>query len=152
MKYIEAFSVEYPSVYYGSKEPSVFLAGGITNCRDWQSEVVEKLKNTDLVLINPRRKNWDVGATDAQIWEYDHLKLADMILFWFPCETLCPITLFEYGKWLGRKKPLFVGCDPECKRIQDVVVQTKLERPKLQVFTNIDDALNSLREKVRDGN
>jgi hypothetical protein len=37
-------------------------------------------------------------------------------MFWFPCETLCPITLYELGAWTvlapqtGTK--LFVGACP----------------------------------------
>ena len=41
-----------------------FLAGGITDCKDWQNEVIKELENFDktsngqldkLVLFNPRR-------------------------------------------------------------------------------------------------
>ena len=156
MKYVEAFSLEHPPFYrgvlngspVGNNELSLFLGGGITGCRDWQAEVVEKLKNTNLVLLNPRRKHWpmnDPEASKNQIsWEYEHLQTASMIMFWFSPETLCPITLFEYGKWIVRNKPLFVGCDPEYSRIQDVIVQTRLERPYQQVHTNLDSLVRSV--------
>ena len=37
--------------------PSVdlFLAGGITNCPDWQIEAIRLLGNQDIVVANPRR-------------------------------------------------------------------------------------------------
>jgi hypothetical protein len=106
--------------------PSVFLAGGISNCADWQSTLAEKFAITcpNLVLLNPRRKNFDVSdhsESERQIkWEFNHLRKSSAILFWFPSETLCPITLFELGQWsalaglLGKR--LFVGCDPQYQR------------------------------------
>ncbi len=49
-------------------------------------------------------------------WEHDHLRRAKAIMFWFPSETLCPITLYELGAWtiLARQTgtKLFVGADP----------------------------------------
>lgn len=155
MKYVEAFSMEHAAQYRGGPlgnikpgEVSLFLGGGITGCFDWQAEVARLLQKTDLVVINPRRKHWpmnDPAATEKQIeWEYEHLQTANMIMFWFASETLCPITLFEYGKWLVRNKPLFVGCDPEYKRIEDVKIQTALERPFQKVFTDIEAVVGSV--------
>ena len=87
----------------------------------------------------------DPNATDKQIrWEYEHLQTANMIMFWFAPETLCPITLFEYGKWLVRNKPLFVGCDPQYKRLLDVQVQTALERPFQKVYTSLEEVADSI--------
>lgn len=156
MKYVEAFSMEYPAHYRGGPmgnispgETSLFLGGGITGCLDWQAEMKHLLRDAeDLVLLNPRRKDWpmnDPDASDKQIrWEYEHLQTAKMIMFWFAPETLCPITLFEYGKWLVRNKPLFVGCDPEYKRLLDVQVQTVLERPFQKVFTSLEEVAGSI--------
>jgi hypothetical protein len=144
MKYIEAFSTEHLPRYdaHDPEEQSLFLAGGITDCGNWQAEVIKMLVNTGLVVINPRRKNWPMGddaAAEQQIrWEHEHLQKSSMILFWFPPETLCPITLFEYGKWLVRTKPLFVGCHPRYRRLHDLQVQTMLERPNLNVFTDLE--------------
>ena len=81
--------------------PSVdlFLAGGITNCPDWQAEAIRLLGNQDIVVANLRRNRLlaSEGAEAAcQIrWEYGFLKRARVVLFWFPKESLCPIALFE---------------------------------------------------------
>lgn len=124
MKYVES-----PNIL----GKSIFLAGGITDCPDWQSDMVEKLSQTTLTLINPRRKNFpihDPNAAEFQIkWERDHLVKADAILFWFPSETLCPIVLYELGAWSMTTKPIFVGIDPKYQRRQDVEIQTSLVRP-----------------------
>lgn len=81
----------------------LFLAGGITNCPDWQVDAIEMLDDgSDIVVANPRRDRLlDYEGEDAayQIrWEYEFLRRARMILFWFPKESVCPITLFELGK------------------------------------------------------
>lgn len=128
MKYIEAPNrlVRIPK--------SIFLAGGISGCPDWQKEMVELLKDTDLTIFNPRRENFDLSnalVTEEQIeWEFDHLR-------WFPKETLCPITLFELGAWSHTMKPLFVGMDPDYQRRKDVEVQLKLARADVLIVYNL---------------
>lgn len=128
----------------------VFLAGGITQCPDFQKEMCEKLQSCkNLVVLNPRRKNFpihDPSASKAQIeWEYAMLRKADMISFWFPKETLCPIVLFELGSQVILKKPLIIGCHPEYARKEDVVIQVSLARPGLPVFDNLDDVIEGVR-------
>ena len=95
MHYIEALTEYEPGPL-----PAVFLAGGITGCPGWQQEIVGRLHDLSVVLLNPRRANFPINdptAAPQQIeWEHRHPK-ADTIAFWFPCETLCPITLYELG-------------------------------------------------------
>ncbi len=86
--------IECPEIYK-EKETSLFLAGGITNCPDWQLELVERLKDTNLTLINPRRKNFQENNLELEqqqiSWEFNHLKKASAVSFWFPKETLCQL-------------------------------------------------------------
>jgi len=144
MKYIEA-----PTEYQG-KEKSLFLAGGITNCPDWQAELTDLLKNEDVVLLNPRRANFPIHDPDAaqeQIeWEYRHLRKADAISFWFPKETMCPIVLYELGAHSMTDKPLFVGVHPDYARRKDVEIQTGLVRPNIEIVYD----LNSLSTQIKD--
>lgn len=123
----------------------VFLAGGITDCPTWQDEVIDKIKakpELDLVLLNPRRANFpidDPNAAAEQIrWEFEHLRAATARLFWFPCETLCPIVLYELGAWSRTWEPMFVGCHPDYQRRADVEIQTKLARPDVTVVSSLD--------------
>ncbi|MBT3397685.1 hypothetical protein HOA55_03140 [archaeon] len=143
MKYIEA-----PEIY-GGKDKSLFLAGGISNCPNWQEELANHLNNEDLVLLNPRRANFpinDSSAAEKQIqWEFNHLRKATAVSFWFPKETLCPIVLCELGAWSMTDKPLFIGIDPEYPRKQDVEIQTKLARPDIKIVYD----LKSLSEQIR---
>lgn len=127
----------------------IFLAGGITGCGDWQTSIINLIdvkvngSGKDICLLNPRRKEFDVNKplmTKDQIdWEYKYLRLAKEIVFWFPQETLCPITLFELGAALERSQKLYIGCNQDYKRRSDVEYQTYLKRPKLQIVYSIKD-------------
>lgn len=136
MHYIEALQT------YNGNEASLFLAGGITGCPNWQKEMIEKLKDLPLVLFNPRRASFPIEDKDtarAQIeWEHIHLRKATAIAFWFPCETLNPIVLYELGAWSMTNKPLFVGVHPDYQRVQDVSIQTALARPDVPIVTGLE--------------
>jgi len=109
------------------------------------------LKDTDWVLLNPRWEHFpihDPSAALAQItWEYEHLRVANAILFWFPSETICPIGLYELGAWSMMHKPLFVGVHPDYSRRRDVEIQTSLSRPDVGIVYSLED----LAKAVRDG-
>ena len=144
MRYIEA-----PQQYAGT-QPSVFLAGGISDCDNWQGRMVELLSDTDMVVLNPRRERFPMDDPDAargQIaWEFEHLRRATLRLFWFPPQTLCPITLFELGAWSGPEMPLLVGVAPEYRRRQDVEIQLSLARPDVRVACSLEDLAAQVRE------
>ena len=151
MRYIEAISSEV----IGPEETAIFLAGGITGCRDWQQELRSLLSDTQLTLVNPRRPDFpigDPGAAQEQItWEYWRLLTADAISFWFTSETIQPIVLFELGRWSapptgGRRVPIFVGAHPDYIRRQDVVCQLALSRPEVKVVAS----LAALAEQITD--
>ena len=73
---------EYYEPY--DKDISVFLAGGITNCPNWQKNVIDTIKNDysvindSLVLFNPRRDNFPIHDKLAAIqqidWEFDMIE------------------------------------------------------------------------------
>ncbi len=166
MKYIEA-----PEAFRGEKRPAagtekfgenlerlrcIYLAGEITDCPDWQQEMRDLLVDRDdLVLFNPRRADFPIGDPDAakeQItWEFVHLESADEILFWFPCETLCPIVLFELGKWSAGLtqygKKIYVGVHPEYQRRQDVEIQLSLARPEVEVVYSLQELAEQTKAK-----
>ena len=146
MRYIEALENLEPE----QNQSSLFLAGGITNCPDWQQALVQLLRNTDLVLLNPRRANFpmaDPSAANQQIdWEHKHLRLADAISFWFCAEAMQPITLYELGAWSMTDKPLFVGVHPGYIRRQDVEIQTELARPDVKIVYALSDLANQIKQ------
>jgi hypothetical protein len=133
MHYCEA--PNHPDQFH--QRPWLFLAGGITNCRDWQSELIELLLPNKGTIFNPRRKEWPINnpsASEEQIkWEYKYLWQADIISFWFSKETLNPIVLYELGAHLVRIKSkqagppiIIIGIEDGYQRTQDIIIQTSL--------------------------
>lgn len=136
---------------YNEKQHSgnaIFLAGGITDCPDWQQEMASLLKDTDLVLLNPRRANFPIhdpnAAREQIMWEHRHLNASCAVSFWFSPETLNPIVLYELGTWSKSGKPIFVGVHPDYKRRQDVEIQTALERPEVEIVYSLQDLASQL--------
>jgi len=152
VRYVEApTDIDVPS-------PSLFLGGGISGCPDWQQEIRQMLNTScpNLVLVNPRREKFNLNdktATPVQIrWEFDKLRQCTAIMFYFPKETLCPITLLELGSWLIKSKEtrtkVFVQCHPEYARLLDVQVQTQLVTGTIEVI--VSDKFDKLVDKIHE--
>jgi len=132
-----------------SIEIKCFLAGGITNCPNWQADVVKCLKEYDirhpgqldrLVVFNPRRDNFpidDPNAAREQIsWEFKWLQEMDLFSMWFSGgDSDQPICMYELGRNIQRMTTRFpddwqdrilIMCDPDYRRMQDVKIQTEL--------------------------
>jgi len=132
---------------------TVFLAGGISGCADWQQMLIAKLTGTMVTAVNPRRP-YGIAmegpeAVDQIAWERRwlmHPHQIDIISFWFPEETLCPITLLELGKALMLPKDVrvVVGCHPNYQRRFDVIEQCK-ERPEITVVDTLHDLAGEIR-------
>ena len=135
MNYIEA-----PNEYLGDRR-AVFLAGGISDTEDWQAQLIDHLRDADFSILNPRRKTFpmdDPNEGERQIeWEWRYLKRADLVAFWFPPQTLCPIALFELGACCSEASQIVVGCDPSYARIFDLNVQLQLRRPDVQLLHSL---------------
>lgn len=124
---------------------SIFLAGGISDCPDWQEEVAQRLAaETDAIIYNPRRVDFDMSAYEEVskmqiIWEWHALRMSTVNFFWFPEETLCPITLLEYGSAMERLHPgaLMCGTHPNYKRRFDVKMQNEL-RHGTHIYDDLD--------------
>ncbi len=142
--------IEAPATISGLGGDSIFLAGGISGCVDWQKVAKDALMQSDryTMIANPRRNAFDLEdatVAEEQIkWEADHLERCSDIMFWFSNETVQPITLFELGRWCTYKQNVFVGCDPDYSRRFDVVTQLGLCRPDIKVWDNLDDMLEHI--------
>lgn len=112
-------------------QPSVFLAGGITGCPDWQKELARELVLTNYAVLNPRRKQFPIdnhAAAEQQItWEFRYMRKADVLVFWFCKESIQPIALFELGAMAqSRTANILIGVEPGYPREQDIYLQMKL--------------------------
>ena len=113
--------VKAPNDYSEYALPKLFLAGTIEmgQSRDWQQETVEALEDMDVLLLNPRRDDFDPNAEQSiqddyfrgQVkWELKALEDADAILLYFISTTKSPISLLELGLF-GRTGKLVVCCE-----------------------------------------
>lgn len=132
------------------KAVKVFIAGGITNCPNWQEEFIENCKNklkreNQVVFYNPRRESIDLSnkseAEKQIVWEFEHLEQTDRIVFWFSKGSLNPTTLYQLGRYLG-KKELIIGIDPDYERKIDVELQSKLAGYKKKFAGSIPELVD----------
>jgi len=136
----------------------IFLAGGITNCPNWQKELIEKMEkqetgDAEVYLFNPRRENFpidDPNASKEQItWEFEALREADMIIFWFSKGSDNPIVLYELGMWGNSRDTLIaIGIDEGYSRKQDVEIQTMLARDDVAIVYTLDEVVKQIVETV----
>lgn len=111
---------------------SVFLAGGIQGCEDWQAKVISLIYGTNAVLFNPRRPGFDTFS-DLQIqqqiaWEYCAIRACDIFSMWFcASESVQPICMFELGAALEMDKPIVLGVEPGYLREKDVMFQVTMK-------------------------
>lgn len=149
--YFEAPSYDFNANDFPQETKTLFIGGGITNCEDWQTTVVEELLKTvpNVVIFNPRRKSFHLTEENRlkQIsWEFFHLTKSDAIIFWLPADGECLTTLFELGKEIGKrsdKKNIFIGIDRYNKMAFDLVEQLKLEN--IVPFSTLSGLVESVK-------
>ncbi|MCJ1675849.1 nucleoside 2-deoxyribosyltransferase domain-containing protein [Streptomyces sp. APSN-46.1] len=154
MRYIEA-----PADYERDGTPSLFLAGGITGCPDWQSEAVRQLEalGCPVTVVSPRRARFPVGdaalAPSQIAWEFTMLHRAEVILFWFPDSTTSvqPIVLYELGAHAARGAAIAVGADPAYVRRLDVVEQLRHARPDVHVHDDLHETVRAATDLLPTG-
>lgn len=102
--------------------PSVFLAGSIDmgSAENWQTQFEQDLADLDVVILNPRRDNWDASWEQSidnptfrtQVeWELAGLERATVVAMYFAPPTQAPVTLLELGL-CARAGRLVVCCPP----------------------------------------
>lgn len=136
------------------KYTKVFLAGGITNCDNWQDKVIKEIIKLDdeltlppIAIYNPRQtaEMTDIDPVKQIKWEHEYLNECDILSFFFcASESVQPITLYEFGKYFGRK-PSVATVEKGYKREKDVLVQTYLDN----LWVNYLDKNNAIKEHVR---
>jgi len=133
--------------YYAPKKTdiTVFLAGGITNCDDWQDIVIGYLlglpadQTENLVVYNPRRNEWPSNSDDEEIrrqihWEADYIRCADIFSMYFTNTKKSdqPICFYELGKYAGYRD--IISYQEGFTRALDVKYQLEVR--------GIDDRIN----------
>lgn len=129
---------------YSPDDIKVFLAGGITNCVNWQQKVIDGISDRDLyrriALFNPRRENFPINdktaAYDQIKWEFNAIEKCDIFSMYFAAgESDQPICMYELGRNILRMQMRFptdwqdriiITIEEGYKRKNDVVIQTRL--------------------------
>ena len=128
-----------PEYYVPTRdEITVFLAGGITNCENWQKEVIDYLKSlpeekTDkLVIFNPRRDKWPKNSDTEEIrrqinWEAEYIMKSDIFSMYFANTDKSdqPICFYELGRYANSRHDI-VSYQEGFKRALDVEIQTSI--------------------------
>jgi hypothetical protein len=130
---------------------SIFLAGGITGCGNWQDEITEMFKHTNLIVCNPRRadyvdntKPFNFNEEEQVKWERGHINECTGSLFWFPSSSVCPIALFELGTLVAHHEHLFIGADPAYPKRENLFGQLKLFIREPIMYDNIQTMANAV--------
>lgn len=163
---------EYPEI--PDSAIKIFLAGGITNCPEWQQELITLFKNffetdKEVYIFNPRRENFpidDPSAASEQItWEFKMLEICDIFTMLFcDADSDQPICFYELGRNIERIKTRFpedwqdrivISTDENFKRSEDVIIQTDLATDS-EIQANVTDTedlveehFNSIVEKIK---
>jgi len=150
--------------------PRLFLNGGITGCVNWQPQFTQFFADSNIILFDPRRDEYDPDEPDIDrqqiTWEFEHRAISCAHSFWFTPETLCPITLFELGKSLVEplgvhvisnaetnspivtydRRLVCIGIDPGYQRKSDIEIQAELCGHCAPIVYSLED----LAQQVKD--
>lgn len=132
---------------------SIFLAGSIEMgyAIEWQKEIVELLKDEDIIILNPRRDNWDSSWTQSidnpqfreQVeWELYGIENSTMVIMCFMPNTQSPISMLELGLCL-KSTYVMVYCPKDFYRKGNIDVTCALY--KVPVF----DDFEVFKEKIK---
>ena len=111
--------VQAPQSMPMMKIPKIFLGGSIEMgvAAEWQKQVVAELADCEVMLLNPRRADWDSSWLQtkddsnfrAQVeWELAALSQSDHIIMYLDPNTKSPISLLEMGLYAQSGKLLVV--------------------------------------------
>lgn len=136
-------------------KPSVFLAGSIDmgEAVDWQQAMTDALDHLDVLILNPRRDDWDSSwkqdISDPQFakqvnWELDALGAADLIVVYFDPKGQAPISLLELG--LHADTNILVCCPPGYWKRGNV--QVVCARKGIPLFDTLDELITATLEQL----
>lgn len=147
-----AKEIKAPHKYNSNVILTIFLAGSIEEgkAKDWQADVVKLMAKYSVLLLNPRRDDWDASWEQSiknkqfkqQVtWELDGQDNADVILMYFDPETKSPISLQEQGLYADKHK-LHVVCPQGFWRKGNVdIVCERYDIPQYDTLKQAVDAI-----------
>lgn len=136
--------------------PRVFLGGSIDmgTAPDWQKGMIEALGQDHVVILNPRRSDWnpkwhpeaDEPEFRRQVeWETAALESADVIVLYFSPGSQSPISLLEMGLH-ARSGKLIVLCPPGYWRKGNVDITA--ERYHVEQVADLPALIRATRARI----
>lgn len=139
----------------------VFLAGSIGGSSDnvltsdWQSIIVNKFKESNITIFNPRRDEWDSSWKQEQKetmfneqvnWEMNNLEDSDIIFMYLAPDTKAPISLLELGLNAASGKMIVVCPDGFWRKGNVEIVCTRYNIP---LFNTLEEGIGGLDTFIR---
>lgn len=131
---------------------SIFLAGSIDNgfAQDWQKNAIQQLSNENVLLLNPRRSNWNSNAGSDEVreqinWELDALDYVDMIIMYIAENSKAPISLLEMGL-NAKESKILVSVHPSFYR--RINVEEVCKRYNIPLYETLEELIEAVREKI----
>jgi len=144
------------SADYTLNRPSVFLAGTIDNGKgvDWQTEVENELDDLDIIILNPRRNDWNPDWEQTRendefsqqvSWELTGLDMVDEVFFFFAPHSYSPVTMLELGLCLPDKNVTLV-CAKNFWRCGNIEITA--DACGVEVYHDLATGVEVLRRKL----
>lgn len=151
--------VKAPNTYERNNRFTIFLGGAIDmgKAEDWQKIVEDALQEFNVLILNPRRNDWDSSwsqdPSDPNLkeqieWELKAQDRADLRLYVFASNeeeakvAKAPITFMEFG--LHAKEFCMVCCPNGFYRKANIVHTAN--KYHSSVYNSLNELLTSLRE------
>jgi hypothetical protein len=121
----------------------------------WQSEVMRMLEAEDVIVLNPRRADWDSTwrqSTDdpnfhMQVeWELNALSASDYIILYLDPDTRSPVSLLEMGLFAQSGKLLVVCPDGFWRKGNVDIVCEKYGFPQ---FASLEELVQHLVQMLK---
>jgi hypothetical protein len=136
--------------------PAIFLAGSIEMGRavEWQDQVIEKLKDLEVTIFNPRRERWrsdwkqsikNKKFKEQVSWELDALEKSDLIIMFFDPASKSPISLLELGLF-ARDNKILCCCPPKFWRHGNV--EFICQKFKIPLYSSLDSLMDRVKTKL----
>jgi len=115
-------SIEDIKNSFNKDKPIIFLAGPTprpnqSHIPSWRIEAIEEFKNQNFNgdIIIPEFEKTGVYNKDLPIWEFEALKVCNVIMFWIPrtIELIGLTTNQELGYWMARDRNKIVYGRPD---------------------------------------
>lgn len=137
-----------------SEEISIFLAGSIEmgKAKPWHDAVASQIArrtNQPIAFYNPRRtEDFTPDMEEAQIkWEQERLTSCDYIFMHIQGDTKSPISLLEFGEFIGTGK-LFIDVPKDFYRYNNVVLTAEQAGYPNHVSNDLDTNIAKITDQI----